>query len=454
MSFLRKGILVSGGQIANIAIHVVAGVILRRALGPDGVGQYNLFQTTGTLAVTFAALGLGNANIYFLNNRKTPIADVVTNTIKVGLLMGLALAAALGVVIWCWTSYFGVVSPYTVVVFSLGMSAGLNYHLLRPVLVAQLAAKRMVTVEITRTIVLLIGVGVLALAACLDPDGAIIVLALGDIGAVLLVLAFISPHIQLGRRFDWPLLGQVVVFGVKLAGANLLTLLAASTTVILLRWFRQDSFTDVGLYNGAAAVGGLITLVPTAMGQLLFAKFASAYGADRVRQVEMAIRMNLAYGLIGWLGLVAVGKYLIWALYGAEFLPATAALYILAPGLAFMTVATVSNNLLVSDGRVGATAGILLGTLCIVFTTTWLLVPGHGIRGAALAVLFGNAFTACVSLAVCQRLYGLKLRNCLVLRRSDVDYVIRAVLPRRNRGPAPESIERPGDAPDSTQPDE
>lgn len=430
MSFLRKGLLVSGTQLTAVPLTAIAGIIFSRTMGPDGVGQYTLFVSTCTLAAFLMALGLGAANIYFLNNRHIARERITTNTIKVGMLLGAILTVGLGGAVLLFPGYFGRVHVYTAVLFALGTALSLNRNLLRPVLIAQMAAKRMSSVVLTRACVLAGGAALLALFGWVNPDTAIIALAAAQALSWLLALYFVRSDVQWWRPIDWALLGDMLRYGLKLAAVSLLGILSGTLTVMLLRYLRSDDFVDVGLYSRAAALSGLITLVPTALGQWLYAKWAGVTGLDRKRQVEMAARMYLTYGLAACLGLIFVGKYLLWFLYGKEFIPAAAAFPLLAPALMCMALFSVFNNLLASDGRAGLSVWILAANVCTVVAVTFLAVPHMGFCGAALAVLCADGLTALLSVLICTRLYGVRIHNCLLIRPSDISYIRRALSQR------------------------
>jgi O-antigen/teichoic acid export membrane protein len=430
MSLLRKGMLVSGGQVLNIPLGMAAGIIFSRALGPDGMGQYELFRTTATLAATIVALGLGPANIFFLNNRQIEPERVATNTLTVGTVLGGLLAAGLSAAVLSLPGYFGAVSVWVVLGFALGAALLLNVNILRTILTAQLAARRMVAIDLVRALTLLIGGGGLALLGWLSPGAAIVVLSLSGAAAFGLLLAYLAPLIQIRRPFEWRLLRQVVSYGLQLAALNLLQVLSASITVLLLRYLRQEQFAEIGLYTRAVAVCSLVSVVPVAIGPLLYAKWSGVRGTERTRQAEMAARLNLSYGIVMCALVALLGKYILWLMYGNEFIPATAALLPLAPALLFIPLFEVCNNLLAGDGRAATTVCVLAGTLVVVAVVTVLTVPTLGIRGAALAVLAGNAFTALTSLAICRKLYGLRVGHCLAVRPSDLRAVREALVRR------------------------
>jgi O-antigen/teichoic acid export membrane protein len=429
MSLLRKGLLVSAGQFAGIPLSMAAGVIFARLLGPERIGQYELFRNAGVLASTFLALGVGNANIYFMNNRRVDPTLVTTNSLKAGAALGAVLTVFLGTVVLGWTDYFGPVGVLTALVFALGTAFQLNTNYLRALLVARLAARPMVLVDMAARLSLLGIAGMLWLTHAVSAGAAIMAAALSYFVSYACLLYFLRDLVRWRCRFDWKLLREVVAYGIKLAAANLLQLLASTGTVMLLKWLTQD-FAAVGLYTRASAVCSLISVIPIALGPLLYAKWAGVTAETRTRQAEMAARMEVACTIAACLGLLVAGKYVIMLLYGQQFVAANDALLLLAPSLVFAALFDVATNVLASDGRAIVSAMVLAGTLVVVTSVTLIATPLLGIRGAALAVLLGNLFSAGASLYACRRLYGLRVRHCLVLRRSDAQYALQALVRR------------------------
>jgi O-antigen/teichoic acid export membrane protein len=433
MSFLRKGITAAAGQIMAVAVGMVVGILYRRALGPDGMGQYDVFRSAAVIAATIPPLGLGNASIYFLNNRNVPHVNVVTNSVKFTLVAGAALALVLSCIVLLKPGYFGDVHFIVAALFSLGVAASMGMNILRPVFAADLAVKRMVLVDLSWRLVLLFGGLALFAFGWLRPEAAIIVLAAGQCFSWFMVLFLLRHHVKLSMTFDWKLLFALWRYGLKLAAANILFVMTSNMTILLLRSLSPEGFANVGLYTAAVAVAAFGSLVPTAMGPLMFAKWAKEMGEARTSQAERAVRMNLVYGVAATFFLFLFGKYMIWLMYGAEFLGGLPALIILAPALIFSTVFNVFNNLLAGDGRAALTAWVLLMTLIIVVAMTFALVPRMGIEGAAIAVFCGNFFNAMTTMLICRRLYRLSPLRCLVLQRGDIVYARQALLGKRGK---------------------
>ncbi len=426
-SFLQKGILVSGGQVLGIVLGMFAGILYSRTLGPEGMGQVELFRSTSIIVITIVAMGLGNASIYLLNNRKVPMAEVADNGLKISLALGSLVAVGLWLVFLANPKYYGRLATPAVAIFLVGIGAQLGTNILRPLLVAQMAARRMVTVDLVIPIGLLVGGLALLAGRSLNPATMLAVQGVASFGAFVLVLVYLRDNLSWRQRFHWKLLMDMLNYGVKLAAANILMNLGNNITVMLLRHFRGDQFTDVGLYTRAATISSLAILIPSALGPLLYAKWSDTAGLARTRQAEMAARMSCTYGLLAAVFLMIFGKWIIWLMYGHEYLRAQEALIILAPAVAMLSLFNVCNNLLAGDGRALVTACILVGTVAIIATVTYLAAPVWGIRGVAAAALCGNAFTATVSLAACNRYFHLNPLKCLIPSRSDLAYVIQSL---------------------------
>ncbi|NLR67124.1 oligosaccharide flippase family protein [Chitinophaga varians] len=427
MSFLRKSIFVTGGQMAGILLNMLGGVIYSRALGPGGMGQYELFRSSQMVVVTFLSLGMGNASIYFLNNLKYAPSHIVSNTTKVSLLFGLLLIVGFTAAIFFNPAYFGKISFIVALLFAMGSAALVNITTLRPVLVAQLASKRMVLVDmLPRIIILLSGVLMLCIHQK-SPGFAITALGVGNAAACCALFYFLREHINLRAPFDWKTLGALLKYSIKLSASSFLYVLTANVTVMLLRYSQLENFNQVGLYTRAVAISGMITIIPSTVGPLLYAKWAGLKGELLANQAQFAMRVSSSISFTISAIVFIFSRQIIHLLYGPAFYGANVALRILAPSLVFITITSICNNLLAGDGKAIITMYILAITFTIVAGVTWLTVGRLGIEGAALGVLCGNIFSAVANLVVCNRHYGLNFAKCVVIRPSDVKTMMKSL---------------------------
>jgi len=188
-----------------------------------------------------------------------------------------------------------------------------------------------------------------------------------------------------------------------------------------------EGFFDIGLYSRAAAVCGLILLIPQTFGSMLYAKWASAVSNSKSKQLEMTIRAFLTYGYIMVLVVIIFGKTIISLLYGHAFLEAYQALAILAPAFIAIAMSGACYNFLSSDGRAGLTTFFLILSVFVSLIANFSLIPFMGIRGAALGTLLGNGLATVVCFGFCVRAYNLNYLKCLIITRADLEFISKSL---------------------------
>ncbi|MDX1774863.1 oligosaccharide flippase family protein [Oceanihabitans sediminis] len=419
MNFLRKGVLVSGGRFTGIFINMLAGVLLARALGPDGLGQFELFKSTQTILVTIVAFGMGNSSIYFLNNKKVPIEDIVSITLKFSLILSFLVLLIIPISIYFNPNYFGQVSILTIIFFTLGATGLLNSTTLRPILTAQLAVKKMIIVDLIPRIVLILFAILIYVLNFENADWAIFALGLGYALAFISLLYYFRDFIKFRKKFDWILFKRLMSYGLKLSASTLMVVLTSNITIIFLRVFQEDGFNNIGLYSRAVAISNMVAIIPTTIGPLLYSKWASVKIDILRQQSSMAIRVGMFSSLIAVAFIIFFSNFIIKILYGSEFLDSVSAVRILVPSVLFVTVYSVCNNILASKGEALKTLKIFIITFIIVTGSSALLIPIYGIKGAAVAILIGNLFTGISSFILCKNLYGLETKNSFFIKRED-----------------------------------
>jgi len=408
-------------------------MIISRSIGRDGMGQYDLLRQVGTLAATIVSLGIGNATIFFLNNRKVPLGEIVANNTRIFIVLGSILFVSTWIAIKALPAYFGEIPSYVAAVFAFGIASLLGTTFFRPIMVSALEARKMVVVNVSLPVCILLGAAVLGICGLLTTSKALILLAIANITSFIVTLSLVMPSLSLKGPFNWHLLRGLLSYGVKLSAANILQVVFSAASIMLLRYLTIEDFGQVGLYTRAVALCGLGMLVPTAIGPLLYAKWSSADKQERLRQVQIAGRFCFAYGLCVAVFLMLFGKYLLWLLYGKDFIAGQIAVYGLGPALASFSLFNVYINLFAGEGRAGITAWILTWSVFAVLLANWLLVPQYGILGAAIAELIAQLTSLIIAALVGWRLFRLNPFLCLVITPSDIRYGFAQFMPMNRK---------------------
>ena len=402
-------------------------MVYSRFLGPDGVGQFAVFMSTLTIVVPLITLGIGRANIYFLNTGKFTRQQVISNSMVVGLAIGLLLIVGMTAFFRLRAAFYGTFSIAVLLAFSFGMACHVIISLLRPVLVATLASRRILSVDLLQRLVMIIAALLLALSGILTVGWALCVTMLGGLAGMLLLLVFLRDDLKQPVPFQWTWFTETARYGVKIAASGVLFAITSSLTVLILRQRLPEDFAVVGYYTRAVAISGFAVLIPRALSPLFYAKWSDASNQDKTVQIERAARFNVFYGALAAVGLVVFGKLVVYVLYGSEFLPAHEVLYVFAPAMVLICLFSIFNSVLASDGRAATTASALGLALILVAGLAYVLVPTWGMFGAAVAVLCGNSLSTAILAVVCRDLYGLHLTRMLLISRADVQYLIKAL---------------------------
>jgi O-antigen/teichoic acid export membrane protein len=429
MSFLKKGILVSGGEVLNGVLNLMGSVLFARSLGTDGTGQIEVFRSANTMFMMFLGLGIGNAIIYFLNNEKIEPVRIVTNSLKFTLWLSLLLIISFVWAIHAFQGYFGHISYLTAIWFSIGTACGLGTNTLDSVFVSELAVRPMILVYIAPRIIILASIVLFLAMGDLNVESALAIISFSYIGSYMILLYLLREFISLKIPFEWKLVYSIVKYGMTFLSISVIGILEANIPVISLRYLNQADFSAVGLYSRAIGVCGLVSMIPGAIGPMYYSKWAEVKGATRAQQVEMALRFSLAFGVISCIFLLLIGKFLIRLLYGEAFIEAFSALEILAPSYIFMTIFNVFFNLFNGDGKAVINVYMSLVILGIVAGVSWLTVKRLGIEGPAYSMLISYA-TVCLACAyISIKYFGLRLGNFIFLKKDDFIYIKRGLIP-------------------------
>ncbi len=164
------------------------------------------------------------------------------------------------------------------------------------------------------------------------------------------------------------------------------------------RWHGLDA---VGLYNGAFRIVEALRLFPAAVMAVTFPAFCVARSWSPLRSVVGAL---LPVSVVLMTALYLVAPDLLGALYGPRFTIAAPALGVLALALPFFFVNYALTHQVIAWEGQRMYLRITAAALATNVIANLLLIPGDGLRGAAIATLITEVvvFAGCIwALAAC-----------------------------------------------------
>ncbi|HET6319403.1 MAG TPA: oligosaccharide flippase family protein [Chloroflexota bacterium] len=365
-------------RVAGIVSGVVTLTFTTRLLGPQGRGQFAVAMATLGLVLQFCNLGLHSSATYHLSRRSAERVEVISALALYSIVGVGAVALLASLLIWRMPALMPDV-PFQIVWLALLAAPPAMFILLAGSAWLGLGAPAWYNG-------LDLGTKAIGLVS-------VAVLLIGPLSGFFLVYAACHGALALyaySRLVGWtwtvPSSGvtrDLVTFGVRAFIVNLSMFLILRQDLFLVNAWLGTA--DAGRYSVAVQVSELLLLAAASITAMLFPRLASMPPSDRwilARSAGWWTAGGLAIGA-GLLGLV--GRPLFSAAFGAEYVPALVAFWLLLPGLWCLGINSVLMQYLAACGMpwfvpLTTIAGVVVNGLLNVW-----LIPWYGINGAATA---------------------------------------------------------------------
>lgn len=399
-------------------LHLVIGIFLARFLTPSGLGQYSLVVSFVTIAATVFSLGIGSASIYAINNRREPPDRISTYALKLSALAAVATVMLVAPIL-LRRGYFGDLTLLAILSVCLFGAAMVMLEATYPILIAFFRIREYTVFRLLPGMLLLalmavtIRFGTLTLPLALSYAAAGKWLGLGFL--LWCLRDFLNRSIPLSAEQVKPLVG----YGLKLTTVVMMNLLNWEAGLFLVRYFSPD-FSQVGYYRIGIRLGGVLLLAGNAIGPLLYSKWSSAEGGERLRQAESVSRIFWLF-LVASLGILEIfAGWIIPVLYGQEYLPAVPMMRIILIGIGARFLMVPMFEIFTSGGRPMLGSLVHGASLVSMVILMVLLAPGGAGTGASIAFALGNGMglVACYLLVSFE--FRIRLKRCFLVEREDL----------------------------------
>lgn len=365
---------------------VIAGIVVARWLGAEGLGQLAVINVAVATIVQLASMGLPSANTYFIARDNRHLQPVAINSLLFALIVGSLLAFALTLLASWRPDWFGFIPPQLIgiaaisIPFQLLTLIGLNIFLalgrIERFNVVDLASQAFVLINAIGALVIL-NAGLWTLVSLNTATGVLI---------GLLIVVLIAQHgAKLTEGSAWrpdrSLFAQMMRYGIKFHISILAGALIFRADLLVVNHFRGPA--EAGVYSVASQVGLMLMLLPGVIGTLLFPRVA-AESDTRGETTSRVTRHSAFVMLLICLAAIPL-SYLLPVLYGAAFSEVTIQLLILLPGVFLIGVESVLVQHFSALGLPRTIPMFWLLTLLVNLTLVLTLVPPFGARGAAAA---------------------------------------------------------------------
>jgi len=374
-------------RLLMTANSVVAGIIVARWLGAEGLGQLGVINVSVAMIVQLGSSGLPSANTYFIAKDKTRLFPAALNSLLFALIVGMALAFGLTTAARLRPDWFGFISPKLIKIaaisipFQLITVIGLNIFLavgdVRRFNLLDLSGQSFVLIN--ALVALIVFNSGLATLVILNTATNITVCVL-----IAILLAMYGAKIKNGLsrwRLDAHLLGRMIRYGLKFHISILAGALMFRVDLLVVNHFHGAA--EAGVYGVASQVGLMLMMLPGVIATLLFPRITAEQDVQGETTSRVARHTTF---VMFFICLTAVPfSFVLPLLYGPAFSDVSVQLLILLPGVYLVGIQSVLAQHFNAIGLPPAVPTFWLITLLVHLVLLGVLVPPFGGRGAALA---------------------------------------------------------------------
>ncbi len=418
------------GLATSVVIYLlgmITSVLIARALGPSGRGEYFVPVTAAMIAFQLASLGLPEAQFRLWSRREAREPELVLTGIVASALFGAVGAFA------TWMIYEADVGRAFTSVPEIPMLIAVSilpFMIHNSLLNTFLAIKeRLVFVNTSRLVGALVQAGGALFLYGIDRLTVTAVVALWAATFAVPWLARIG--LLVGERapqgaFSGRIFARQTSLGVRLLPSALFLYLNLRLDIFIVAHF--EGLTAVGLYSVAVIFGELVWLVTDSLTQAIIHRQANEPDELAISITERALRMNLLLAVCGGIGIAIAAQIGLPLIYGEAFAEAVDLVWLLVPAAAAMaewrTVAPMVTRFL--DPKVLPAIAVI--ALVVNVGANLLLVPAWGAAGAAVASSAAYSTGAFLAMAAFTRRAKIQARR-FIPRRGDFRDLMRFTRP-------------------------
>ena len=407
-SRLRRNIgYTFGRQLLAAAAQLLLVVIIARALGPDGNGQYAMAILLPTLMVNFLNLGVGPATVYFVGRGDLTAGQAVRGNLWLGIrVAGLGFAGGLPLLYFFGEALFPGVSRELLLLGLAAFPVSLLFAYLNTILQGLEDFRAFNATTLIPPYVALGGTALTLQALGMGTQAAVAAYLVGQILGLAAAITFLRRK-ERGQSAQQPIAGQarkVLGYGWKAHLSNILAFVNYRVDIFLVNFFLNPAAT--GVYVIAVQIAERLWMLSQAASTVLLPRL-SAMHEDPAARLRLT---NRTFGVVLLLTAVAGGlgaltlHWLLVPVFGREYAEAMDAFLWLLPGIIAGAGARVQSNCIAAAGKPEWNMYVAVSVVTTNVVLNIMLIPAFGIVGAAMSTSASYAANAAVKYYLVRRM--------------------------------------------------
>ena len=392
-------------KIMAVVIGLIASSYSNRFLGPELKGELGQISSMISIVAVTANFGLYQPYPYY---KRQGEPDVLSKFLRIFLLQ-FAVYTVIGVFAASVLHSFALTAVCLIAPIQV-----LANQLSFMIMVEDVKYKNKIffTARITNTLITIL--------AFYTMNRTILVsLALVVVGDLITVIMALRRMKQMPNplKADLRFAAKIVPFGFVSMITTLMITLNYRVDTLMMGYLFGIADAEIGFYALGVSLSEYGWLIPDAFREVLFSRTAKD---DATGEVTMSMKVNLYLTLCMIVGILLLGKPVIWLLAGAEYLPAYPVTVLLIAGIIPMSYFKIIGTLLLAQGKKYTYLGMLTLSVMANIVCNMFTIPLWGKMGAAAASVVSYMVAGGCFLVYYLRSYKIPARDVFLFKPEEI----------------------------------
>lgn len=222
------------------------------------------------------------------------------------------------------------------------------------------------------------------------------------------------------KRSDYQHLKILIKYGFLPMIALLLTTLNYRIDILMLKGFKDISYSQIGIYSIGISFAEKALLISDAVKEILLSKLSKGRGEE-----EVATVMRMCFPIAVFFAIVigVLGKPMINIMFGNEYQGAYLVTAINLIGTIFMVFFKMITQYNIVNNKQKYNIIFLSVSVIINIICNLILIPQYSIYGAAFASTIGYWVSAIIYLSYFSKHSGISVHNLIILNSDDISQI-------------------------------
>ena len=392
-------------KIMAVLIGLIASSFSNRFLGPELKGQLGQISSMISIVAVTANFGLYQPYPYY---KRQGEPDVLDKFLRIFLLQ-FVFYTIIGVIGAAVLDSFALTAVCLIAPIQV-----LANQLSFMIMVEDVKFKNKIffTARITNTLVTILAFYTMERTIMV----ALALIVIGDLITVVLALMRMK-RMPNPLKADLRFAARIVPFGIVSMITTLMVTLNYRVDTLMMGYLFHVPDVEIGFYTLGVSLSEYGWLIPDAFREVLFSRTAKD---DAIGEVTMSMKVNLYLTILMIIGILVMGRPVIWLLAGAEYLPAYPVTVLLIAGIIPMSYFKIIGTLLLAQGKKYTYLGMLTLSVVANVICNCFTIPLWGKMGAAAASVVSYAVAGGCFLVYYLKTYKIPARDVFLFKPEEI----------------------------------